>query len=40
MTTESIFRLLTALTLTIVLSISIYFRHKAERQGGRLEKSG
>ena len=39
MTTETTFRLLTALTLLIVLSISIYFRHKAERQGGRLEKS-
>lgn len=39
MTTETIFRLLAALTLFLVLSISIYFRHKAERQGGRLEKS-
>lgn len=39
MTTETIFRQLTALTLLVVLSISIYFRHQAERQGGRLEKS-
>ena len=39
MTTETIFRLLTALPLFLVLSISIAFRHKADRQGGRLEKS-
>lgn len=39
MTNELIFRLITAVVLMIAFSISIYFRHKAERQGGKLEKA-
>lgn len=39
MSTETFFRLLTALLLLLVASISIYSRHKAERQGGKLNKT-
>lgn len=39
MTSELIFRLLTGLVFVTAFSISIYFRHKAERQGGRLNKA-
>lgn len=39
MSTETSFRLSTALLLVLVFSISIYFRHKAERQGGKLDRS-
>jgi protein-S-isoprenylcysteine O-methyltransferase Ste14 len=39
MTTETVFRLLTACLLVAVCSISIYFRHQAERHGGQLNKS-
>lgn len=39
MTSEFIFRWITAMVLVAALSISIYFRHKAEQQGGQLEKT-
>lgn len=39
MTNELIFRLITAAVLMTAFSISIYSRHKAERQGGKLEKA-
>lgn len=38
MTSEMIFRLLTIALFVTILSISIYFRHCAERQGGQLNK--
>jgi protein-S-isoprenylcysteine O-methyltransferase Ste14 len=38
MTNELIFRLLTLLLFVVILSISIYFRHRAERQGGQLNQ--
>jgi len=38
MTNELIFRLLTIMLFVTVLSISIYFRHRAERQGGQLNQ--
>lgn len=38
MTTEMSFRLLTAFLLVLVFSISVYFRHRAEQQGGKLNK--
>lgn len=38
MSTEMIFRLLTGALFVTVLAISIYFRHRAERQGGQLNK--
>ncbi len=38
MTSEMIFRLLTIALFVTVLSISIYFRHRAEQQGGQLNK--
>lgn len=39
MSSEVIFRLLTTSLLLVVISISIYFRHRAERQGGQLNKA-
>jgi protein-S-isoprenylcysteine O-methyltransferase Ste14 len=39
MTNELIFRLLTVALLLTAFSISIYFRHKAEREGGQLDKT-
>lgn len=39
MSSEVIFRLLTTSLLLIVISVSIYFRHRAERQGGQLNKA-
>jgi protein-S-isoprenylcysteine O-methyltransferase Ste14 len=39
MSGEMIFRLLTASIFVTALSTSIYFRHKAERRGGRLNKA-
>lgn len=38
MSTETIFRILTGLLLVAALSISLYFRHRAERQGGKLNR--
>lgn len=38
MTSEMIFRLLTAALFMIVFFISVYYRHRAERQGGQLNK--
>lgn len=39
MTNETIFRLLAFLLLLSTLSISIYFRHKADREAGKLRTS-
>ena len=39
MTRELLFRLITAAVIAIAFSVSIYFRHQAERQGGKLVKS-
>ncbi|MDQ3247772.1 MAG: hypothetical protein M3Q45_01060, partial [Chloroflexota bacterium] len=39
MNTETIFRLLTALLVSTAVAISVYFRHKAERKGGALDKA-
>ena len=36
MTTETIFRLVTFILLAVALSISVYFRRQAEREGGQL----
>ena len=38
MSNEMIFRLLTGALFVTVLAISIYFRHRAERQGGQLNQ--
>ena len=38
MTSELIFRLLTGTLFVTIFSISIYFRHRAERQGGQLNR--
>lgn len=37
---ETIFRILTAVLLFTGFGIGSYFRHQAERQGGRLDQSG
>jgi protein-S-isoprenylcysteine O-methyltransferase Ste14 len=39
MTNETIFRLITAAVMLTAVSVSIFFRHRAERQGGRLVQS-
>lgn len=39
MMNEVLFRLITAAVIVITFSVSIYFRHQAERQGGKLVKS-
>lgn len=39
MMSELLFRLITAAVIAITFSVSIYFRHQAERQGGELVKS-
>jgi protein-S-isoprenylcysteine O-methyltransferase Ste14 len=39
MTNELSFRLITALVIMVAFATSIYFRHKAERQGGQLQKN-
>ena len=39
MANELIFRLLTLVLLLTAFSISIYFRHQAERKGGQLDKT-
>lgn len=39
MTSEMIFRLLTVALLVTAFAISIYFRHRADRQGGQLNKA-
>ena len=39
MTNELLFRLITAAVIVIAFSVSIYFRHQADRQGGKLVKS-
>jgi protein-S-isoprenylcysteine O-methyltransferase Ste14 len=39
MTSEPIFRLMAALIVGLAFTISVYFRHKADRQGGQLQKA-
>lgn len=39
MSNEMLFRLLTGALFVTVVTISIYFRHRAERQGGQLNRS-
>ena len=39
MTTETIFRLVTFILLAVALSISLYFRRKADREGGQMKTS-
>jgi len=39
MTNEAIFRLVATIVFVANVAISIYFRHRAERQGGQLNKS-
>ncbi|MBL8044931.1 MAG: isoprenylcysteine carboxylmethyltransferase family protein [Anaerolineales bacterium] len=36
MNTETIFRIITVVVLVSAISISVYFRHQAEKQGGRM----
>jgi protein-S-isoprenylcysteine O-methyltransferase Ste14 len=38
MNTELIFRLIAGFSLLIAFSTSVYFRHRAEREGGKLER--
>ncbi len=37
---ERVFRWLTAILLLMAFAIAVYFRHKAEREGGKLDRSG
>jgi len=39
MNSETVFRAITAILLLSALTISIYFRHKADQRGGQLDKS-
>jgi protein-S-isoprenylcysteine O-methyltransferase Ste14 len=40
MNEETFFRLATVVVLGLMFSISIYFRHKADQKGGKLDPSG
>jgi protein-S-isoprenylcysteine O-methyltransferase Ste14 len=39
MDTETLFRFITFLSLALAVGISVYFRHRAEREGGQLDRS-